>query len=190
MSGRTLIAALFLGAAVCLPASANEFDSALRDLAEGPAEKLTGAAIVLEAVRAQNQQHASLTQEEILELDHTWRNQTAAVGPMIKTILKNELSRYLKQFQQQSNGRYAEIFVTDARGLNVGQSGVTSDYWQGDEDKWQVPFATSTLHFGDVEWDESAQAYLSQLSLPIFDDASVIGVITIGVNVEMLAQLD
>ena len=29
----------------------------------------------------------------------------------------------------------------DKFGLNVGQSSVTSDYWQGDEDKFQKTFA-------------------------------------------------
>jgi hypothetical protein len=33
-----------------------------------------------------------------------------------------------------------EMFVMDAKGLNVGQSDVTSDYWQGDEAKWQKTY--------------------------------------------------
>ena len=46
----------------------------------------------------------------------------------------NAASAYLKTVQDESMGKYAEIFAMDAKGLNVAQSTLTSDYWQGDED--------------------------------------------------------
>lgn len=36
---------------------------------------------------------------------------------------------------------YAEIFVMDNQGANVAMSDKTSDYWQGDEDKFVRSFA-------------------------------------------------
>lgn len=78
----------------------------------------------------------------------------------------------------------------DNHGLNVGQSEITSDYWQGDEAKWQKTFlaGAGSMHISEVEQDEFTQTYQSQLSLPVIDPASgaVIGVITIGTNVEAL----
>ena len=76
----------------------------------------------------------------------------------------------------------------DAQGLNVAQSDVTSDYWQGDEAKWQETYNTGNVHIGDVELDESTQTYQAQVSLPIFDPESnaVIGAATFGVNLELL----
>ena len=83
-----------------------------------------------------------------------------------------------------------EIFVMDARGLNVAQSDVTSDYWQGDEAKWQDTFSKGpgAVHISEVEEDESTQTFQSQVSMSVTDpaDGSVIGAITVGVNVEML----
>ena len=78
----------------------------------------------------------------------------------------------------------------DDKGLNVAQSSVTSDYWQGDEAKWQKTFQAgpNAYHIGDVEEDESTQMFQSQVSYAITDPASgkVIGAITVGVNVEEL----
>jgi hypothetical protein len=78
----------------------------------------------------------------------------------------------------------------DAKGLNVGQSDVTSDYWQGDEAKWQKTYgAGSGVVFVDgVEEDESTQALQSQASVTISDPETgePIGAITVGINLDML----
>ena len=39
---------------------------------------------------------------------------------------------------------------------------------------------------GDVEFDESAQAYLVQVSVPVMEGGSAIGAITIGINLDEL----
>jgi len=49
-----------------------------------------------------------------------------------------------------------------------------------------VPHDTGEIHFGDVEFDESSQTYLSQVSAPIMHEGEFIGTITVGVNVEGL----
>ncbi|WP_222104332.1 PDC sensor domain-containing protein [Shewanella algae] len=124
-------------------------------------------------------------------MDKQWRAQVAAADkPLVDKLLNNPLSDFLRQKLQQSNGLYTEIFVMDDKGLNVGQSAMTSDYWQGDEAKWQQIFAKGpdSIHISEVEEDESTQSYQSQLSLPVVDPSSgaVIGAITLGINVELL----
>lgn len=168
--------------------AANDYDGALTDLANSTISAWVTDPVVLGAIRSQNASTADLTEHEIIALDATWRQQTVAGGDLIDSVLSNDLSKHLKEIHMQGAGRYTEIFVTDIRGLNVGQSSVTSDYWQGDEDKWQVPHETSGIHIGEVEFDESSQAYQSQVSVPIMDDGSFVGVITVGVNIEMLAS--
>jgi hypothetical protein len=80
----------------------------------------------------------------------------------------------------------------DNHGLNVAQSAVTSDFWQGDEDKWQQSYGDGTgdgaVHISEVEFDESTGVFQSQVSLPIKDPATgkLIGAITFGVNVQSL----
>jgi hypothetical protein len=67
---------------------------------------------------------------------------------------------------------------------------VTSDYWQGDEDKYSMtyPKGPGAVHFSDVEFDESSQTYQAQISIPLVDTATneVVGALTVGVNAEAL----
>ena len=177
-------AAIFgLVSAAC---ASNEYTGDLTQVANSTISAWASDAAVVAAVRAQNAQSASLSDTEILALDQQWRDQTITGGDMIDAVLANSLSVHLRELQAVGRGQFTEIFVTDMRGLNVGQSDVTSDYWQGDEDKWQVPHSTGAMHLGDVEFDESAQTYQSQISLPIFDGSEFIGVITVGVDLQQL----
>ncbi len=147
--------------------------------------------IVINAIKAQNEESASLSQSDIDTLDQQWRAETGAGSrPMIDEILGNELSKFLSGAKADTQGLATEIFVMDNKGLNVGQSDVTSDYWQGDEAKWQKTYlaGSDSLFIDEIEQDESTQTFQSQVSMPIVDPATgeVIGAITVGVNVDAL----
>ena len=142
-------------------------------------------------LRAQNQQHASLAQEQIDALDQTWRAEAEAdEQPLIAQLMGNPMTSYVTRLAARSGGLYSEIFVMDAKGLNVGQSSVTSDYWQGDEAKWQKTYGAGAgvVFVDEVEEDESTQALQSQASVTISDPETgePIGAITIGINLDML----
>ena len=64
----------------------------------------------------------------------------------------------------------------------------TSDYWQGDEAKFQKSYngGSGAVFVDEVEFDDSAQAYLCQVSVPVKDGAEVIGAITIGIDVDKI----
>lgn len=188
-----LIAAALFVATQAGAAKAHEFEGPMKQLAQKEIRAWLADPMVIEAVKAQNAAHESLGQAEIDKLDKQWRAETAAVDkPLIESILSNRLSAYLKGKQEASQGLITEIFVMDDKGLNIGLSDVTSDYWQGDEAKWKETFlkGASAVHLSEVAKDESTQTFQSQISLPIVDpaDEAVIGVLTVGVNVEMLAQ--
>ncbi len=174
-------------------ASANEYEPQLRDLATNSIKSWLSSPAVVEAIKAQNEQHKSFSETKIVSLDKQWRAETSASSrPMIDGVLANPLSGFLKSKKDESDGLFTEIFVMDNKGMNVGQSDITSDYWQGDEAKWKKTYSVGAdaLHISDVEEDESTQTFQSQVSLPVVDPASgsVIGAITVGVNVEMLGQ--
>ena len=174
-------------------ASANEFEGPLKDVAMGTIKTWLKDPTVVAAIKEQNRKHAGLSQADIDKLDKEWRAETGASDqPMIKSVLANNLSKFLKSKKEGGQGLFSEIFVMDAKGLNVGQSDITSDYWQGDEAKWKKTFLAGpdSVHISEVEKDESTQTFQSQVSLPVVDPANnqVIGAITVGVNVEQLAQ--
>jgi hypothetical protein len=80
----------------------------------------------------------------------------------------------------------------DDKGLNVGQSEVTSDYWQGDEAKWQKTFSAGpdAVFLDKIEKDESTQALQMQVSVSIKDPETgkAIGAVTFGINVDELSS--
>ena len=185
-----VIGALVLaGSAQAGAPSADEIRAAV----ESKAQVWASDAAVVNSVKAQNTRTAALSQADVDSLDKQWRAETkASTKPLIDETLGNPLSAYLKQVKNDGGGLYTEIFVMDNKGLNVGQSDVTSDYWQGDEAKWRKTFlvGAGTVHVGEVEFDESSQTYQSQVSMPIVDPATstVIGAVTIGVDVGALGQ--
>jgi hypothetical protein len=140
---------------------------------------------------AQNAVTASYDQAKIDALDAQWKAEVGAASkPLIDATLGNAASQYLKGVQDAAAGKYTEIFAMDAKGLNVAQSTLTSDYWQGDEDKFTKSFGAGAdaVNLGEVEQDESTQVFQSQVSVPISDPATgaVIGAITVGVDVSAL----
>lgn len=146
---------------------------------------------VVSAIKTQNSKHEQLSEAEIVSLDKQWRAETSASSkPLVDAILAKSLSEYLVKVKDNSAGVYTEIFVMDNKGLNVGQSDVTSDYWQGDEDKWQktYPMGPNAVHVGEVEFDDSSQQFQSQVSMSVVDPASgqVIGAVTVGINIDAL----
>ena len=146
---------------------------------------------VISAVKDQNARHAGLGQGDIDRLDGQWRSETSSSNrKLVDAVLSNQLSGYLGGVKGEAGGLYSEIFVMDNKGLNVGQSDVTSDFWQGDEDKWQKTYLAGpdAVFIDEVEFDESTQTFQSQLSLSVVDPDSgmAIGAVTVGVNVEML----
>ncbi|MDO9416940.1 hypothetical protein [Pararhizobium sp.] len=147
--------------------------------------------LVISALKAQNAAHAHFTRTDIDGLDAEWRVEAdAESGPMIDAQLANPLSQFLKSKQHDAGGVITEIFITDSKGLNAGQSDVTSDYWQGDEDKWKKSFGAGpdAVFIDEAVKDDSTQMLQSQASLTIKDPATgeAIGAITVGINLDSL----
>jgi hypothetical protein len=147
--------------------------------------KLVQSPEIIESIRKQNDQNAKLTQDDINALDRRWINKDVS---LINSIIQNNVSKILQKTLAESKGLYSEIFIMDNRGLNVGQSGPTSDYWQGDEAKWKETFlvGADAIHISKIEYDDSSKAFIFQLSFSIVDGDKVIGAVTFGVNWNVL----
>jgi len=139
-----------------------------------------------------NQKHASLTQEEIDKLDEKWRSEREqADQPLITAVLSSPLSNYLTRIQANSLGLYSEIFVIDSKGLNAGQSAITSDYWQGDEAKWQKTFLAGpkAVFVDEPEFNEDTGTWRVQVNLSIEDGSgNAAGSVTVEINLTELER--
>ncbi len=149
--------------------------------------------IVRLSIQAQNARLTDLKQEQIDALDKQWRAEREnADKPLIAATLSNPLSVYLSRIQGRSLGMYAEIFVMDKNGLNVGQSSVTSDFWQGDEAKFKKTFDVSgdAMFIDEAEWDKDAKIWRGQVSFTVVDPQTKksIGAVTVEMNLTELAR--
>lgn len=149
--------------------------------------------IVAMMVSAQSERHEALTQADIDALDQQWRaEREVANQPLISATLSTPLSSYLTRIQAGALGLYTEMFIVDAKGLNVGQSAITGDYWQGDEAKYENTFLVGpdAVFIDEAEWDEDWQIWRAQLnlSIPNEDGTRAIGAATIEVNLTELAR--
>lgn len=188
---------ILIGAAVaaaCAGAvAADTLSTAMTRLAETELRLWINHPTIVDAIRAQNVRSARLTLDEILALDRRWRAETVSVSkPIIQALMANALSSFLMQKKRAGDGLYTEIFVMDGKGLNVGQSDITSDYWQGDEEKWQKAFhgGPGAMHIEPVRRDKSTHKLQSQITLPVVDPVTgtVIGAIAVGVDLSRLPR--
>ena len=171
-----------------MPAAANDTDAKFNAAAQTIARKFQQDEVIINAVLEQNQNSKYLDMAAIGALNAQWIAELATPKRnLINKLQNNDLSIYLHNLKQQSAGEILEMIVMDNKGLNVGQSGVTSDYWQGDEDKWLKPFVEAAGHVfvDEIRWDESVQNYEVQVSFTLFDPATQtqIGAMTVGLRV-------
>lgn len=186
-----VLATALASALLAAPAFATDLNTRLSELAQEELAGWLASDSLISALNAQNSEHASLSQDDIDTMDQTWRGEIGAGNaPLINGILNREASGYLRQRKDEADGLITEVFLMDNRGLNVAQSDLTSDYWQGDEAKFQETYGVGpgAIHISEVELDESTGTYQSQVSMVVTDPDSgaAIGAITFGVNVEFL----
>jgi hypothetical protein len=154
------------------------------DLAHSKLAELGSAPEIVGAVKAENAKGKSLS--DIKAMDTKWKGH-AGIADYMQAMMDSDCAVFLRNIQD-SAPFYAEIFVMDNQGTNVAMTDKTSDYWQGDEAKFQKSFngGSGAVFVDEVEFDDSAQAYLVQVSVPVKDGGTVIGAITFGIDVDQV----
>ena len=152
------------------------------DFANSTLVKLGEDDIIVKAVKEENSKKKTLS--AIKEMDDKWKA-TPGVVDFMSVLMESECGKHLRTMQD-STSYYAEIFVMDNKGANVCMTDKTSDYWQGDEAKFTESYkgGNGAVHISNVKFDDSTQAYLVQVSVPVKDGGKVIGAITIGVDID------
>ncbi|MDD5457988.1 MAG: ATP-binding protein [Phycisphaerae bacterium] len=136
-------------------------------------------------------------QAYITKQDSLWTlPQVQPMTPFIQDILTNNLSQTLRDEQDFYNNKYkykmiGEIFITNKYGTNVAMTEKTTDYYQADEQWWQLA-KDKDLYVGDVGYDESSQVYSMTICIKINDSKdNFIGVLKVGLNItDVLSAID
>ncbi len=145
---------------------------------------------VVLAVKAHNTKN--MTMQEILEIDQRWIAQKGQI-PEAAALLGTRVSGLLATIV---NGKayFREAILTGNQGANVAINQLTTDYWQGDEDKFlaifdnQYPSRKPDSHISRARWDESTKAMIAQVSVPVMDGKTMIGTLTIGVDLKRVPE--
>lgn len=160
-------------------------DAKVKAFAKDKLVAIIGDEVLVRETKGQNAKKVALA--DIQAQDKAWTAAEAEL-PIQKEKLSNAAAEAIRGLAKQLPA-LREVFAMDDQGANVGQNNLTSDYWQGDEDKWKKSFAERKggIDVGKAKFDKSANATLQQVSLPLIDaDGTVVGAITFGVAIEAL----
>jgi hypothetical protein len=181
---------LILAGLAPAPAAADIKDVA-RDYFAAHQQTWSSNPVLLAAVRSQNGANSGLGQAQILALDSQWRQEVGmAAQPTISPVLNAPASEILREYVAASDGLISEFYMMDKLGMNVAVASVSTDYWQGDEEKFTASYllGNGAVHVSDVDFDESSQTFSVQVSFTLTDpfDGTPIGAMTVGLNAEAL----
>jgi hypothetical protein len=177
MKAKVVVALVF--AAVSQSFSATPADAQAKSKAAvEKIKKMAADPAVVAAVKAQNAKKVPLA--TIKKLDAEWiAGDTKVSSEISSRPCSVELQKLL-----QANPELTEAFAMDDQGANVCMSDRTSDYWQGDEAKWQKSFADGkgAVFSDERKFDSSAKAVVVQVSVPVTENGKTIGVLTVGLK--------
>jgi CheY-like chemotaxis protein/putative methionine-R-sulfoxide reductase with GAF domain len=114
-------------------------------------------------------------QAYINEQDFKWRSQQAGrTTSLMEAILNHpqsqDLKRHVAAISSVRGGEvFGEVFVTNRYGVNVMQTGRTSDYRQDDE-KWWRETVKDGLFIGEAGYDESSDTFSRDVCVRIDDE--------------------
>ena len=139
------------------------------------ASSIAQDAAVRDAVTASNA--VAETAEQVRRRDTAWMANPG--DPLRQAIVQAPCSARLRDLLKD-DPMVVEAFVMNERGTLVCSVTETSDYWQGDEPKWQRTFLEGRDPFVDEPaFDASTGKYAIQISVPVASGAKRLGAVTL-----------
>ncbi|GGY74531.1 hypothetical protein GCM10011613_19970 [Cellvibrio zantedeschiae] len=152
-------------------------------------QKIRGNKDIIAAVIQQNAANKSKPVNQLKLIDEQWQLAFKVNNLNFpKAVVNQTISHLLGQFTASSKDLLSEIIVMDERGYNVAVADMTSDYWQGDEEKFTQVFnmPAQTIYFDKIKYDASSKRFQVQVSAPLLHPQTQksIGAITLGVDID------
>lgn len=162
----------------------------IEDLLDVKIRFATHMGFIPSLVRAvENQNNLSISLADIKANDESWKKADEGSNTLIRRVTQNDVAKYFQR-RVENNPAIDEVFLTDNQGANVAAYPPTSDYWQGDEDKWSRSYnnGDGVVYIGPLEYDESTKKTQVQISAPVVSQNETIGVLVLGVSVNYINQ--
>jgi len=144
------------------------------------------------AVTQSNQEFSSLENidEYIHQNDTEWvfsspESLTTFMQQLLDNDLSKELNKKLTLYEKNYDRRvFGEMFITNKYGANIALTSKTTDYYQKDEQWWQLA-KKNGFYVEDIGYDESADTYSLNISLRIDNESgNFLGVIKAVLDIE------
>lgn len=122
---------------------------------------------------------------EIEKMDKAWIDAEDEI-PLMTEMMGNACAKEVEKIVSKHKA-LGETFVMDNQGANVGQNDVTSDYFQGDEPKWEDTYKKHGVWVGKDRLDKSTYTKLQHVSFPIINqNGEIVGAICFGIKTKAL----
>jgi GAF domain-containing protein/HAMP domain-containing protein len=118
----------------------------------------------------------------IAERDVAWRSSASGSTALVTVVLNHPISEELNNFRANFPA-HGEIFITDIYGAVVATTGITSDYYQADEEWWTTAWNDglgAAYIANEAELDTSAGIFGLSIAIPIRDyndNGAVVGIL-------------
>lgn len=130
---------------------------------------------------------------DVMTIDSKWQALAPLAMPEVAArILALPGSRALEAWQDSHKGLITEVMLINNMGTVAAMSRVTSDYWQGDEPKFQLAMQGSetepgrALFISPIRYDPSTSRFQIDVSAPVLSGNGDPheGVIVVGLDIE------
>lgn len=166
MHTHILIALISIACVGCSVTSTSDTQEGIQNSVH--TEVLDGILHEIETVVTNSNVFSNYTEVSNTTDNNTWEN----------PLLHNNIAANLRQVQSEVPG-ILEIFATDGLGNNIGQTNITTDLFQADEQWWQDTYANGKgkSWYGELQFDDSVGANCIPLYVPVYDESGQLVVI-------------
>src|SRR3990172_3614935 len=86
-------------------------------------------------------------------------------------ILNNNLTNYLKEYQDEKMRGYGSILITDIKGAVISATDKQQDYNEGEKDWWNTTFnqGKGKVFISGIDYNEDTQTYSVAIAVPIYE---------------------
>jgi len=138
--------------------------------------------VFVDAINVRNSENETF--DAILEKDIDWINGGAL--ELKFNITSNAAAQRLRSLMQTLPIQATEAFLCDNQGGTVASTGVTFDYWQGDEEMWQKAYnyCNGGIYFAALAFDNSTRTTVQKIAFPILEPVTkhVLGAMVVNLN--------
>jgi hypothetical protein len=179
---RACIAAAF-ALAVVFPAAAADNNAKINKVVEYVKTLRTSPALVA-AVAKQNSLGTNL---DSVKAQHKLWLASPGIDDTMRELMESAAAKQMHGIAK-SHPYILQMFLMDKQGATVAMTHKTTEYWHGERPLFQKSFndGKGAVFVDQEKFDESTQAYLVQISVPIMNAGKAVGALTVGIDIGKL----